>query len=84
MIDRNDNTAMDEDQNKLAWKRRLRSDYKFLHLMVTKSFSSTKTASGSKHSDYTTAAFFRTEFRTIINELRPYLIPAPDDPSILE
>ena len=84
MVERNDSDSMDVDQNQSAWKRRLRMYVVMSSFMLTKSFASTKPANGSNHSDSKMAPLFRTEFRTVINELRPYLIPAPADPSILE
>ena len=84
MVERSDIDSMDVDQNQSAWKRRLRMHVVLSSFILTKSFASTKTANGSNHSDSKMAPLFRTEFRTIINELRPYLIPAPADPSIFE
>ena len=84
MGDRNIISSLNEDQNNSSWKRRPRSDLTLIPLMLSKAFSSTKAANRPYHSDSNTKAFFRTEFKTIINELRPYLIPAPDDPTIFE
>ena len=84
MVEKNDSDSIDMDQNQSAWKRRLRLHVVLSSFMLTKSLASTKTANGSNHSDSKMAPLFRTEFRTVINELRPYLIPAPADPSILE
>ena len=84
MGDRNIISSLNEDQKNSPWKRRPRGESTLIPFMLTKTFSSIKAANRPYNSDSNVEAFFRTEFKTIINELRPYLIPAPDDPTIFE
>ena len=84
MGDRNIISSLNEDQNNSPWKRRPRSDLPLIPFMLSKAFSSTNAANRLHRFDSNKEAFFRTEFKTIIKELRPYLIPAPDDPTIFE